>query len=37
MIFVGMAAIVIKAFSNAGGISAAWKIAGDNGRLELFK
>ncbi|CAL8112611.1 unnamed protein product [Orchesella dallaii] len=36
MIFVGMAAIVIKAFSNSGGISAAWEIAGERKRLELF-
>lgn len=37
MIFVGMAAIVAKGLSKAGGVASAFEIAGNSGRLELFK
>lgn len=37
MILIGMIAIVVKGFVTAGGIGAAFTIAGEHGRLNLFK
>lgn len=37
MIFAGMAAIVIKGLSKAGGFQNAMDIAGEGGRLEILK
>ena len=37
MIFVGMTAIVVKGFLSSGGVSNAFRIAYERGRLELFE
>lgn len=37
MIFTGMAAIVAKGVYSSGGFGAMFEIAGNRGRLELFK